>query len=796
QQAKADAQAAVDAIETEYPTAAGKFQDRLDALTDIVLPTVNDENGNGIDDATDLSSVEDLVADAEQAYQDAADALAAAESDNLITPSELATLTQNLADAQQAKADAQAAVDAIETEYPTAAGKFQDRLDALTDIVLPTVNDAIAVNDEVDANINLEHLPITTNITPTSNVAFAVVGLLGANLNLGSPLTQFTVEEGHTQNLTFTVSSGINLGVGQQLSIVLQKYENNEWVAVGNTQDEYSLINLNLLGNNLVGTVTDLPEGQYRVNLGINSAVGLSIFPSVTISGTDTDLGISSDTATGNVLTGDGGATADNVLADTVVSTIKLVGGVAIPVDTDGVNIQGLYGTLNIKADGTYTYTANPKIESLGKTEVFEYTITDPLDINAVNNTATLTINIGSDDVTGVVAAENDTFDLDVNVAKNVLFKEHEQTDVSTVASSTATQSDSGTIQFTLGDVNKGTLGLSNALATSAATTTITYSLKLDGVAIAISGAQGTNTSNVYTVVKTATLSTISASNLFSIDLSSLAAGNYELTYTVTKAAGNILGAATSASQVTAVLDGTSYTYNGEHTDSTSQVIITGNIYADNGVATDTLDTTFTKLLVGGVTIGYNESTTYETAKGYFEVKGNGDYTYTAKAAGDTTNLSADVINYTLISPTGATDSASITINPVLNNSGVVQYSTSGDDTFNTGTGADTVIYDLLSTGTAGGNTSLLGNDTWADYNFNEGDVLDLRGLFSDTSTALTDANIGGFIQVEQSGTDVKVSIDLDGPTFGVSNYTGLVILKNTDVTLQDLLDSNQLIFY
>ncbi|MCL6247653.1 type I secretion C-terminal target domain-containing protein, partial [Acinetobacter sp. ANC 4945] len=694
------------------------------------------------------------------------------------------------------KAAAQAAVTNVIADYPTEAAGFQTRLDNLTDIVIPAVNDVIAVSDEVDANINLEHLPITTNLTESTGIALLVVDILGLSLELGQPLSSFVVADGHTRDLTFTASLGISLGVGQNAYIILQQKVDGVWTSVGADDGSYSLISLQLLNNILTATVDDLPAGEYRVNLGTNgSFLGASLLPRITVNGTDTDLGISSDTATGNVLTGDGGATADNVLADTVVSTIKLVGGVAIPVDTDGVNIQGLYGTLNIKADGTYTYTANPKIESLGKTEVFEYTITDPLDINAVNNTATLTINIGSDDVTGVVAAENDTFDLDVNVAKNVLFKEHEQTDVSTVASSTATQSDSGTIQFTLGDVNKGTLGLSNALATSAATTTITYSLKLDGVAIAISGAQGTNTSNVYTVVKTATLSTISASNLFSIDLSSLAAGNYELTYTVTKAAGNILGAATSASQVTAVLDGTSYTYNGEHTDSTSQVIITGNIYADNGVATDTLDTTFTKLLVGGVTIGYNESTTYETAKGYFEVKGNGDYTYTAKAAGDTTNLSADVINYTLISPTGATDSASITINPVLNNSGVVQYSTSGDDTFNTGTGADTVIYDLLSTGTAGGNTSLLGNDTWADYNFNEGDVLDLRGLFSDTSTALTDANIGGFIQVEQSGTDVKVSIDLDGPTFGVSNYTGLVILKNTDVTLQDLLDSNQLIF-
>ncbi|MCL6243146.1 hypothetical protein M5F04_00945, partial [Acinetobacter sp. ANC 7200] len=87
-------------------------------LTDIVIPAVTDSNNNGVDDATEIAAVEDLVAAAEQAYQDAADALTAAQADNSISQAEVDALTQDLADAQAAKAAAQAAVDGIVADFP------------------------------------------------------------------------------------------------------------------------------------------------------------------------------------------------------------------------------------------------------------------------------------------------------------------------------------------------------------------------------------------------------------------------------------------------------------------------------------------------------------------------------------------------------------------------------------------------------------------------------------------------------------------------------------------------------
>ncbi|MFW2084034.1 GA-like domain-containing protein, partial [Acinetobacter guillouiae] len=77
----------------------------------------------------DLNVVEDLVAAAEQAYQDAQTALDTVLSDGAVSQAEVDTLTQALADAQAAKADAQTAVDSLPAEFQTEKDAFQDRID-------------------------------------------------------------------------------------------------------------------------------------------------------------------------------------------------------------------------------------------------------------------------------------------------------------------------------------------------------------------------------------------------------------------------------------------------------------------------------------------------------------------------------------------------------------------------------------------------------------------------------------------------------------------------------------------
>ncbi|KAF1018890.1 MAG: hypothetical protein GAK29_04081 [Acinetobacter bereziniae] len=150
QAAKADAQAAVDGLPAVVQTEKDAFQDRIDGLTDISIPAVNDTDGNGIADDVDalIAAAGDLVAAAEQAYQDAQTALTTAQSDNIITQGEFDALTQALADAQ-------AAVDALPAVVQTEKDAFQDRIDGLTDISIPAVNDTDGngIADDVDALI-------------------------------------------------------------------------------------------------------------------------------------------------------------------------------------------------------------------------------------------------------------------------------------------------------------------------------------------------------------------------------------------------------------------------------------------------------------------------------------------------------------------------------------------------------------------------------------------------------------------------------------------------------------------
>ncbi|WP_216069315.1 GA-like domain-containing protein, partial [Acinetobacter ursingii] len=115
-------QAKVDALPSTEQTAKDALDLRLDALTDpvITVPAVNDADGNGVIDSADGAAATAAVVAAEQAYQDAKDALTTANTDGLINPAEKAALEQAKADAEAAKAAAQAKVDALPSTEQTA----------------------------------------------------------------------------------------------------------------------------------------------------------------------------------------------------------------------------------------------------------------------------------------------------------------------------------------------------------------------------------------------------------------------------------------------------------------------------------------------------------------------------------------------------------------------------------------------------------------------------------------------------------------------------------------------------
>ncbi|PNZ43924.1 hypothetical protein CD150_06940, partial [Staphylococcus ureilyticus] len=119
----------------------GDLQTRLDSISSVTSPEVNDVDGNGVLDTDQLSEAMQAVVNAEQAKNALDTKLAEVTSDGLVTPdekSEIDTLIQGLESAKQA---AQGKVNSV--PYST-AGKddLQTRLDNIVSVTSPEVNDA------------------------------------------------------------------------------------------------------------------------------------------------------------------------------------------------------------------------------------------------------------------------------------------------------------------------------------------------------------------------------------------------------------------------------------------------------------------------------------------------------------------------------------------------------------------------------------------------------------------------------------------------------------------------------
>ena len=111
--------------------------------------------------------------------------------------------------------------------------------------------------------------------------------------------------------------------------------------------------------------------------------VRVSIDDDVPVAANDTDDVGTSNSATGNVIFGTGSdgnpaGTDSQPGADggkiTHIQSNNPGGSGLTAVDADGVIINGQFGTLNIEADGDYTYT---RTSVLGGTDTFTYTLTD-----------------------------------------------------------------------------------------------------------------------------------------------------------------------------------------------------------------------------------------------------------------------------------------------------------------------------------------------------------------------------------------------------------------------------------
>jgi len=187
------------------------------------------------------------------------------------------------------------------------------------------------------------------------------------------------------------------------------------------------------------------------------ASLTVNIIDDVPTARSDTDSLDSNNTATGNVMTGagttSGAAGADTVGADnaslTAISS-NSSGQSDTTFDSSGnLVVHGEFGTLTIKADGSYVYTLDANSHG-GGNDVFTYTITDG---DGDTSTATLTINVPAENIPPIAANSSVTVSEEALASGN-----HDQggsdsdTD-STTASGTISPSDANgdTLTVTLG---------------------------------------------------------------------------------------------------------------------------------------------------------------------------------------------------------------------------------------------------------------------------------------------------------------------------------------------------------
>ena len=129
----------------------GDLPQRLDKLTGIVVPSINDQDSNGISDDLDQAKSEatKAVEEAERADKEAKEKLANANKDGVINPKEHQELEAASNQAETKKKEAEAKVNALSENQK---GDLPQRLEALTGIVVPEINDqdSNSVADDLD----------------------------------------------------------------------------------------------------------------------------------------------------------------------------------------------------------------------------------------------------------------------------------------------------------------------------------------------------------------------------------------------------------------------------------------------------------------------------------------------------------------------------------------------------------------------------------------------------------------------------------------------------------------------
>ncbi|MFF7060912.1 BapA/Bap/LapF family large adhesin [Pseudomonas sp. NPDC008258] len=629
----------------------------------------------------------------------------------------------------------------------------------------------------VSGNVNITAPDVDANapVNASDNLATATVNLVPVTATKTYTDSFTTLLSGFTKTYTWTVAAGTTvdptltlttnsvLALLNNATFTLQvKDASGNWVtlATGNTQ---GLLDLIVLPIGLQVDIGSLRAGDYRLTVG-SGGIGLVTQVTTTLDLTATSLTQFTGTGTptsGNVITDvgtDGTVDARGPDSGAVLQVLKNGSYVAAGTAT---TVQGLYGTLVIHGDGSYTYTPNGSPASVGKVDVFSYQLVHP---NGLSDTANLYVRIDSPQANEVWS--------NINYAAPA------------------------TVVDAVNDVGFSHLTLANRVDTSSATLgSLTLPLIGTRQATYTTTVAADTTANLQVVVNSTNL--LSLLNGTTIELLKLnpATGQYVLVQSVN--GGSLIsllgggagytfqnqGAGTYHVRVTAggigLASSITTSVNATTTHLTEFVVsgataATGNLLTDDNVGSAL---TVLSVLTAANTYtipGYNGVSVAGTY-GTLLVHADGSYTYTLNSGLTSAAVGQhDTFTYELTHPNGTTDTATLTIN-LDNAAGLTTFSSlvadSGDEAVALASVAATT--DVLA-GTDG-NDHLVGS---------QGGHITLEGGAGDDTLVIVDQN---FASVDGgTGTDTlqwgggDASIDL-------GNLVGRV----HDIEIIDLNDTS-----
>ncbi|WDY57213.1 BapA/Bap/LapF family large adhesin [Pseudomonas sp. PSKL.D1] len=506
----------------------------------------------------------------------------------------------------------------------------------------------IASDNLATATVNLA--PVVA--TQTYNDSFSTL------LSGFSKTYTWTVAAGTTVDPTLTLTTNSVLALLNNSTFTLQvKNAAGAWVtiATGNTQGLLDLIILPLGIQVDMGT---LQAGDYRLTVA-SGGIGLVTTVTTTLDIVATSLTQFTGTGTpvsGNVISDPGtDGTTDSRGPDSAAVLQVFKDGSYVAAGS-ATTVQGLYGTLVIRADGSYTYTPNGTPSSVGKVDVFNYQL---VHANGLTDTATLYVRIDSPQATEIWSNTNLGAPATVVDAVNDI----DSTGITLV-------NRESTSSATLGTLSLPVIGARNATYTTTVAADTTADLQVVVNSTNLLTLLGNTTIALYKL-NTTTGQYVLVQSVPGSSLLTLLGGGAAYTFQDQTAGSYQIRVSSSGigllSSITTSLNTTTTHLNDFVVSSYTPV--TGNLITDtSGGSADNLGSTLTVLsvLVAANTYaipGHNGVSVAGTY-GTLVVQADGSYTYTLNSGLTSAVIGQhDTFTYELTHPNGTTDTATLTIN-------------------------------------------------------------------------------------------------------------------------------------